>query len=278
MPTALLTALALCCFAGNSLFARLALGPEPGAAASFTAIRLASGALVLGALALRRPRSRGWVAPAALLAYALPFSLAYVRLPAGTGALVLFGAVQITLLSVGFARGERLRPAGWLGYFLAAGGLIALNLPGTQKPDLAGAALMALAGAAWGAYTLAGKSAADPIASNARSFLWSAIPAIAAAFAMREGMPSARTALLAAFSGAVTSGLGYAVWYRALRGLGALQAAGAQLSTPILTALAAIPLLDERMTLRLALSGAAVLGGVALATLSRPSAPKDGAR
>jgi drug/metabolite transporter (DMT)-like permease len=278
VQTAALTALALACFAGNSLLARLALGAEPSAAAAFTAVRLAAGALILGLLAARRPSAGGgWIPPFALFAYALPFSLAYVRIGAGTGALVLFGAVQLTMLAAGLARGERPRPLAWLGLALAVGGLAGLTWRGADRPDLAGSAPMALAGAAWGVYSLAGKSAPDPISANARAFLWSAPLAIVAALAISGTSPPApRTLLLAAVSGAVTSGLGYAVWYRALKGLSAMRAAVVQLAVPVIAALAAVPLLGEPMTARLALAGSAILGGVALAIAPRPAAGPGG--
>jgi drug/metabolite transporter (DMT)-like permease len=270
----LLTSLALACFAGNSLLARLALGAEPGAAASFTAIRLAAGAAVLAALSAGRLPARGWVPPLALLAYALPFSLAYVRIGASTGALILFGAVQLTMIAVGLARGERPRWTTWAGLALAAGGLAALLLPGATRPDPAGAALMALAGAAWGVYTLKGRTASEPVAANAQAFLWSSLAAVALAIPeAASALPTPRTALLAAVSGAVTSGLGYAVWYRALRGLGAVQAAILQLPTPVLTAFWAALLRGEAVTPRLVVAGTSVLLGVALATVPAARRP-----
>jgi drug/metabolite transporter (DMT)-like permease len=273
-----LTVLALLAFAANSILNRMALAGHLIDAASFTTIRLASGALVLAAVVCARAggvhplRGRGARGPLALFAYAAPFSFAYLRIGAAVGALVLFGSVQLTMIGWALARGERPTPRVWTGLGLAAGGLAFLVLPAATRPDPLGAALMMTAGAAWGVYSLAGKRASDPLAANARSFLWATPLALllslgraAAGTAFRV---EARGAALAVASGAVTSALGYAIWYRALRGLTATQAAIVQLAVPIIAGLGAVALLGEHPSERLILSATAVLGGVAL-VLSR---------
>jgi drug/metabolite transporter (DMT)-like permease len=275
---AALTLLALAAFAGNSLLCRAALRDTQIDPATFTALRLASGALVLWLIVRARGaavRTAGsWGSALALFAYASAFSFAYLSLTAATGALLLFGAVQVTMIGMGLARGERLRRLQWLGFALAFAGMVGLLLPGLSAPPLAGALLMIAAGIAWGVYSLRGRGAADPIATTAGNFLRSAPPAIALALA---ALPWARIdaagTTYALLSGAITSGLGYAVWYTALKGLKAASAATVQLSVPVLTALAAIVLLAEPLTLRLVLASAVVLGGIALVIFTpRPAA------
>lgn len=278
LETAAFTLLALVSFAANSILTRMALGPRIIGAATFTLTRLLSGAVVLVALA--RIQSGGWgslrgsgiMGPLALFGYAAPFSFAYLRIGAAVGALVLFGAVQLTMLGWGVARGERPSPRAWVGFALAAGGLIALVLPSASRPDPVGVGLMVLAGVCWGVYSLRGRSTTSPLAANARSFVLSVPMALVLTFALggRAGPPPPmRGILLAATSGAVTSGLGYAIWYRALRGLAATQAAFVQLSVPVLAAMGAVVILGERPTERLVGASAAVLGGLALAMSAR---------
>jgi drug/metabolite transporter (DMT)-like permease len=279
--TVALTTLALVAFAANSILNRMALAGHSIDAASFTAIRLTSGALVLAALVRARAgglhplRGGGARGPLALFAYAAPFSFAYLRLGAAVGALVLFGSVQLTMIGWALARGERPTPRVWTGLALAAGGLAMLMLPAATRPDPWGAVLMVTAGAAWGVYSLAGKRATDPLAANARGFLWATPLAIllvlARAAAGSALVVAARGAALAVVSGAVTSALGYAIWYRALRGLTATQAAIVQLAVPVIAGLGAVALLGEHPSQRLLVSATAVLGGVAL-VLSRRSA------
>lgn len=282
VETVALTALALVAFAANSILNRMALAGHSIDAASFTAVRLTSGALVLVALVraragdLRPPRGRSWQGPLALFAYAAPFSFAYLRLGAAVGALVLFGSVQLTMIGWALARGERPTPRVWLGLALAAGGLGMLMLPAATRPDPFGALLMITAGVAWGVYSLAGKRATDPLAANARGFLWAAPLALLLAAVARAatGAPLAiggRGAALAVASGAITSALGYAIWYRALRGLTATQAAIVQLAVPVIAGLGAVALLGERPSARLLVSAVAVLGGVALVLSRRPA-------
>jgi len=270
-----LTLLALIAFAANSLLNRMALAGHLIDATSYTAIRLASGAAMLALLVRARAgswrplRGRGLVGPLSLFAYALPFSFAYLRIGAAVGALVLFGSVQLSMIGWGLARGERPTPRVWMGMVLAAAGLAWLVLPAATRPDPIGTALMVIAGIAWGVYSLAGKRATDLLAANARSFLWATPLCLFVGATQTSSLhASARGAALGALSGAVTSGLGYAIWYRALRGLTATQAAIVQLSVPVIAASGAVILLHERLSNRLLISGVAVLGGLAL-VLSR---------
>lgn len=271
--TALLTAGAMAAFASNSLLCRAALANGSIDAVSFTSIRLLAGALVLVALVRGRWGGGGWIAAGALAAYAFAFSIAYLKLSAGTGALILFGTVQATMILWGLARGERPGVAEWLGLAMALGGLVALTLPGLTAPDPTGAALMAAAGLAWGVYTVRGKSAADPLAANAgnfaRSVTFAAVAAVVTTASGERFHFTATGAGLAVASGAVTSGLGYVLWYAALRGLSGMQAAIVQISVAPLAALGGIVFLDERLTTRLVVCGAVVLGGIALAVVGR---------
>lgn len=267
--TLLLTALAMLAFAGNSLLCRLALKHTDMDAVSFTAIRIASGALMLWLLLrLRRQplaATGNWRAAAALFVYAAAFSCAYLQLDAGAGALLLFGAVQLCMVASGLLRGERLNLQQALGFTLAAGGLVALLLPGASAPPLVGGLLMLLAGLAWGVYTLLGRQAGLPLAATAGNFIralpFAALLMLPFIDQLRLDLPGFIYALL---SGALTSGIGYAIWYSALPGLGALQAASVQLSVPVLAALGGALLLGEHISLRLALVSVAVLGGIAL--------------
>jgi len=273
---ALLLATALCAFAANSLLCRAAL--ETGAidAASFTGVRLASGAVVVSLFVRARGEqigSGGARAGLALCAYAVAFSLAYLRIPAGTGALILFGAVQVTMVGSGLARGERLLPRQWAGMLLALAGLCALLRPGQAAPDLRGAALMATAGVAWGVYSLLGRGSARPLAATAHNFLWS-VPLVALfVFVERDHLhASPRGVVLAVASGAIASGLGYAIWYAALRHVSASRAAIAQLIVPVLAALGGVLVLREAPSARLFVCGAVVLCGVAIAIAPRAAA------
>lgn len=280
MRTAVLTALALLCFAGNSLLCRAALRPGAIDPASFTLVRLASGAFVLLALDRARRerrtaplRGRELLAPAALFAYAIAFSFAYLRLTAGTGALVLFGTVQVTMLVAAVRAGERPRPPAWFGILVAIGGLVGLTFPGLGAPDPLGAALMGAAGVSWAIYTLRGRKTKDPIGTTAQNFVWS-LPLAgivwAARLAMTNGVHAEPDGLvLATLSGGIASGIGYAVWYTALPALSATSAAVLQLSVPALTAALAVLLLGEPLSARLILSSIAVLGGIGIVVRHR---------
>ncbi len=273
--TFLLVSLAMLAFAANSLLCRLALRGTGIDAASFTAIRLASGALVL-TLIVAWPQRRlqpvrgSWSSAAALFAYAAAFSFAYLELSAATGALLLFGAVQTTMISVGLWSGERFQKAQLLGFLLAIGGLAGLLLPGVAAPPPGAAALMVLAGIAWGMYSLRGRGQGDPTQATAGNFVrtlpWVLLLLLLAPL---PGMPDTRGILLAVASGALASGIGYALWYAALPALAATQAATLQLSVPVITAIGGVLFLGEALSLRLVLASIAILGGIALVVLKR---------
>jgi drug/metabolite transporter (DMT)-like permease len=260
---------AMIAFAGNSLLCRMALKQIDLDAASFTSIRLISGALVLWLIVRLRgeriAKAGSWLAALVLVTYAACFAIAYVSLPAGTGALLLFGSVQITMLGYGLWTGERLRSSQTIGLILALAGLIGLLLPGLTTPPLQGSLLMLGSGMAWGIYSLLGKGVANPIQVTAGNFLRAVPFAIAISGISRShlGWDGAGGGYAIA-SGAIASGMGYAIWYYALPHLQVTQAASVQLSVPVLAAIAAIPLLHEPMTLRLGIASFAVLGGIAL--------------
>lgn len=266
---AVLTVSAMLAFAGNSLLCRLALRDTAIDAASFTAIRLASGALVL-VLLLRlrglRPAAGGsWPMALMLFAYAALFSFAYRDLTAATGALLLFGAVQLTMMGWGLWQGERLAGLRLAGLLVAIAGLVVLLLPGLAAPPPLAAALMLGAGIAWGVYSLLGKGAGDPTAATGGNFLRSvAFAAVLALAASGHETVDSMGVLYAVLSGAVTSGLGYVLWYAALPALSATSAATIQLSVPAIAALGGAVLLAEPVTARLLLASAAILGGIAL--------------
>ena len=274
-----LTTMAMTAFAGNSLLCRLALKNTGIDAASFTAIRLVSGALALWLVARQFRSTRSgegnWLSALALFAYAAAFSFAYMSLPTGTGALLLFGAVQATMIGYGIWAGERLRALQLAGLALALGGLSGLLLPGVSAPPLAGSALMISAGIAWGIYSLRGKSAGDPTRVTAGNFLRAAPVAIALSLCVLlvKGVSLDAAGFgYAVASGALTSGIGYAIWYTALPALKATTAATVQLSVPVIAALGGIAFLGEPVTLRLLLASSAILGGIALVLQKRTAA------
>jgi drug/metabolite transporter (DMT)-like permease len=267
--TILLTLLAMLAFAGNSLLCRIALQQTAIDAASFTAIRLMSGAamlwLVVGLRGGGRVGAGSWTSALALFAYAAGFSFAYVSLPTATGALLLFGAVQVTMISHGLWAGERLR--GWQmgGFVLAFAGLVGLLMPGLSAPPLQGALLMLGAGMAWGIYSLRGKGAGDPTRVTAGNFLRTVPIALLLVLCMSRDMSLDHAGVgYAMASGALASGIGYAIWYTALPALKATTAATVQLSVPLIAAVGGIVFLSEPLTLRLMLASVAVLGGIAL--------------
>jgi drug/metabolite transporter (DMT)-like permease len=284
-----LTALAMLAFAGNSLLCRLALGRDLLDAGTFATVRVLSGALLLALLVSRLRRSathatddspyqprrharleaRDWVAAVALAVYLSGFTYAYRWLPAGTGALLLFGAVQLTMFAAALRGGERLRWVGWLGVALAVGGLCYLMAPGVTAPDPIGAGLMIAAGVAWGVYSLRGRGAVDPLRATAANFI-GAVPMVALVglFASTAHHVTGEGLLLAVASGAITSGLGYVIWYAALPLLSKARAATVQLSVPVIAALGGVLFLAEPLTLRLVVASIATLGGVAI-VLSR---------
>lgn len=270
------TTLAMLAFAGNSVLCRVALRDSQLDPASFTAIRLASGALVLCLLVLLRGKGGlqgNWRSALALFGYAAGFSFAYVNLDAGTGALILFGAVQASMIGYGWVRGERLRQLQILGLLLAIGGLLFLLLPGANAPQPKAAAMMVLAGVAWAFYSLLGRGSTDPLAATAGNFLRS-LPALVplAALYYSHLHWDSQGALYAILSGALASGIGYAIWYAALPHLKAMQAASVQLSVPIIAAVAGSLLLGEQLSLQLLIASVAVLGGIALILLIKAKA------
>ncbi len=287
--TGALTALTMVAFAANSLLCREALAAGAIDPVAFTTLRVVSGAALLLPLAPRldRPRRPAGAGAASagregslraaltMYLYAITFALAYVTLDAGVGALIMFGAVQATMIGAGLRRGERPRPVQWVGLAVAVVGLVALLRPGAAAPDLFGVALMITAGVTWGLYTLHGRGSTRPLATTAGNFGRAAPLALAAgalAAATAGLQATAYGALLAVTSGALTSGLGYALWYRALRGHTATTAAISQLSVPVIAAAGGVLLLGEALTARLVVGGALVLGGVAAASWPRRAA------
>jgi drug/metabolite transporter (DMT)-like permease len=269
----LLAALAVLAFAGNSLLCRLALRPGWIDATSFALIRIASGAATLLLLSTVRigmrttMRCGSWTSAVALTSYAAPFALAYVELDAGTGALVLFGAVQITMITAGIAGGERPPLRFWLGFAAAIAGLVVLLLPGATAPSVAGLLWMTVAGVSWGVYSLRGRSAEDPCATTAANFaLATPMCAVLSVFcaAANPIVMEPSGVLIAALSGAVPSGLGYVVWYAAVRHIPRTTAALAQLTVPIVAACGGIAWFSEPVTLRLCTAALLTLGGAAI--------------
>lgn len=284
---AALTSLAMVAFACNSLLCRVALKHTGIDAASFTTIRLMSGAIMLWLIVqMSRGTQTGrgsWRSAFALFVYAAGFSFAYVSLPASTGALLLFGAVQATMIGHGIWAGERLRRLQLVGLVLALGGLVGLLLPGLSAPPVLGSFLMLSAGVAWGVYSLRGKGAGDPTRVTAGNFL-RAVPMAAALSVLMHGATSLDDAgvLYAVASGAVASGIGYAIWYTALPALKTTNAATVQLSVPIIASIGGTVFLDESASVRLVLASVAILGGIALvirekqnANDAQPVAPAD---
>jgi drug/metabolite transporter (DMT)-like permease len=302
--TLLFTALALMAFAANSLMCRLALGGGSIDPASFTSIRLLSGAAMLAMIGVVRAQAGGglqaqgvplqggpkraalrggapkrralrddagaWMPAVALFLYAITFSLAYVSLPVATGALILFGAVQTTMLAAAIRSGERPAPYEWGGLGVAIAGLIYLVSPGLTAPSLMGATMMAASGVAWGWYSLLGRRSVDPVRDTTVNFGRSVPLTVGASVLAIGGWHlTAPGAAFAALSGGITSGLGYVVWYAALPRLTATRAATVQLATPVLTATGGVLFLSERISPRLAVSAVLILGGISLAVFGR---------
>jgi len=265
-----LTAAALIGFAANSLLTRGALGAGRLDAATFTCIRLLTGALTLAVLARVRRSGpvveRGsWLSAAELAGYAVFFTLAYTRIGAGVGALILFGSVQVTMIGTGLVRGERPGLVDWLGFGLAIAGLMTFTLPGASAPDPIGFALMMAAGACWGAYSLAGRRSRDPLGATAGNFLRASLAGlIFAAVAFNMWHVTGTGVGLAAASGSLASGVGYTLWYAALPSLAAWRAAVLQLVVPLLTAIAAKTMLGEALSTQLIVAGLLIAAGVGL--------------
>jgi drug/metabolite transporter (DMT)-like permease len=271
----LLTVVAMTAFATNSILCRMALGAHAIDAASFTAVRLGSGALTLAMLTLFLRGYHGlsagsWLSGFQLFLYAVAFSFAYISLSAGTGALILFGAVQATMIISGLLAGERPHPLQWAGLAIALAGLIYLVFPGMEAPSPHGALLMALAGLAWGLYSLRGRGVKDPVYQTAGNFIRAVPFALVVWAASVQGIQARpRGILLAILSGSLASGIGYVIWYTALRGLSATRAATVQLPVPLLTAFGGVIFLAEAFTLRLLIASILILGGVGLTVVAK---------
>jgi drug/metabolite transporter (DMT)-like permease len=267
--TLILTILAMMCFAGNSLLCRLALRFTNIDAASFTTIRLLSGALILWLIVRMRSGTRNangsWLSGLALFSYAACFSFAYISLSAGTGALLLFGAVQVSMISYGLSRGEKFTRQQAVGLVISLLGLVGLLLPGIAAPPIWGAALMLAAGASWGVYSLRGRGVSDPIGITAGNFARALPFAVGLSLLTLSGASLDRAGVLfAVASGMLASGIGYAIWYTALRGLSSSSAAIIQLSVPVIAAIGGVAFLGEVLSMRLVVASIAILGGIIL--------------
>jgi drug/metabolite transporter (DMT)-like permease len=272
-----LTALAMLAFAANSLLCRLALAPALIDASSFATLRVAAGTLTLAIIALATGRrSRPTVDQAAVLAlfgYMVCFSFAYLSLSAGTGALILFGAVQLTMFVAALRAGESFAPLAWVGLSCALLGLVYLVSPGLAAPDPLGATLMAAAGFSWGIYSLRGRRAIDALSATTSNFALT-LPLVAiVSLLARQGIHVSKAGVAYALaSGTIASGLGYVVWFAAVRRLAATTAATVQLSVPVIAAFGGIVLLGEALSLRLIVASAATLGGIWLVLAQRAKA------
>jgi drug/metabolite transporter (DMT)-like permease len=269
--TAMCTAAAMVAFAGNSVLTRLALGRAEIDAATFSTLRIAGGAgMLLATTALAdsgKVRLTGsWVSAAVLFFYVIPFSFAYNSLTTGTGALILFALVQATMMVAAVSAGERPHSSQWIGLALASSGLIYLVFPGLKAPSSSGSVLMAIAGIMWGVYSLRGRGTVNPLQLNMSNFVRTLPLVVMVNLLIRSQIHMTTSGVLLALgSGAITSGLGYVVWYTALRNLTAMRAAIVQLMVPVLAGAGGVLFLGETVSLRLVVSGIAVLGGIALA-------------
>ena len=270
-----LTVLAMLAFAANSLLCRLALGAQLIDPASFAAVRVFTAAATLIPIVLARWRTRGrgggdWRSAGVLFAYLVSFSFAYQSLSAGTGALILFGAAQLTMIGSALRAGESFPPVARAGFILAVAGLVVLVAPGVTAPNPIGALLMGIAGLAWGLYSLLGRGAGDPLEVTVNNFIYlvPCVIVLGLAFAAERHL-SQKGLALAALSGSLASGLGYVAWYAAQKRLSAITAATVQLSVPVIAALGGLVLMTEHVTLRLALASCATLGGIAIVLTRR---------
>lgn len=293
------TVTAMLAFAGNSVLCRLALEQFTIDPASFTLIRLLSGAIVLTILLLSVPKlmlpeqplsadgaansnevhankcfrlfslkQSTWLGGLSLFAYAACFSFAYISLPTGTGALILFAMVQITMLSYALVKGSRFSVAQWFGFAMALVGLVYLFLPGLSAPPLLGATLMGIAGIAWGVYSILGKRVANPTQSTTENFIRASIITLLLSLIFINDISiSLQGAVLAIASGALTSGIGYAIWYAVLPFLKAASSASLQLTVPVIATIGGMVWLGEEISIRLALASISILGGVAIVVL-----------
>lgn len=274
--TLVFTILAMIAFAANSVLCRLALGNNTIDASSFTILRLLSGTLVLMTIIglkynKKRTTSKGsWIASSMLFLYAITFSFAYITLDTGTGALIMFGSVQITILLLSFITGTRLHLSEWTGVAIAFTGFVYLVLPGVTSPSLAGFILMTIAGFAWGIYTLKGQGSDAPLMDTSYNFLRTMpFVIILTIIALQNVSFTTEGIILAVLSGGIASGIGYMIWYVALGGLSSTQAAVVQLSVPVLAAMGGVIFMSEAVTLRLTISSLLILGGILLVVLGR---------
>lgn len=272
--------MALVAFAANSILCRMALREGVIDPAAFSTVRFLSGAVILSLIAVRVqrpffPLPGSWTAAIVLALYALPFAFSYTQLSAGTGALILFGCVQLTMPAAALYEGERPHAVQWMGLVIALAGLVTLVFPGLTAPSPAAAALMATAGVCWGLYSLGGRGAANPLLQNTGNFV-RAVPLIAAAslLAAPRFHIEPRGVLLSMASGAIATGLGYVVWYAALRGLSAVRASVVQLAVPVIASGGGVFLLSEQVTVRLVLSTVLVLGGITMAIVGGAQSPR----
>ncbi len=281
MKTVVLTCLALTAFASNSVLCRLALDGDTIDAVSFTVIRLIAGIVTLCTIVivqsgLKKPTLTGsWTASFMLFLYAITFSLAYISLNTGTGALILFGSVQISMIMISILTGSRLHATEWLGIAVAFAGIVYLVIPGVDAPSLAGFVLMTTAGIAWGVYTLKGRNSSNPLLDTSSNFIRT-LPLVAILLII--SIPGANVTgngiVLAVLSGGLASGIGYSIWYAALKNLTATQAAVVQLSVPIIAALGGVTIVSEPLTVRLMLSSVVILGGITIVIMSRYRIPQ----
>ena len=276
MKIIVLTSLALIAFAANSVLCRLALGGGAIDAGSFTVIRLISGVIVLIVIAATQYKAGSinsygrWPASSMLFLYAVTFSYAYISLGTGTGALILFGSVQITMILSSLIAGTKLQRTEWAGVVVAFGGFVYLVMPGVSAPSLTGFLLMSTAGIAWGLYTLMGRESSNPLMDTTLNFARTLpLVIILMIFTFQNAELSLKGVALAALSGGVASGVGYTIWYSALRGLSSTQAAVVQLSVPIIAALGGVVIMSESISMRLFLSTALILGGIFLVISSQ---------
>lgn len=276
LKTSLLTSLALIAFAANSVLCRLALGNESIDASSFTVIRLLSGAFALFIIFCMNGNrteasSKGsWSASFLLFTYAITFSIAYLSVDTGTGALILFGSVQITMILLSIASGTRLHASEWLGLIMAFTGFIYLIYPSISSPSINGLILMTISGISWGLYTLMGKRSKNPLMDTTYNFVRT-IPfvVVLAVFTIQHISYSSEGVILAILSGAITSGIGYTIWYIALRDLSSTQAAVVQLSVPVIASVGGVLFVSESVTQRLIVSAIIVLSGILMVILGK---------
>ncbi len=289
LRVAISAAIAMLAFAANSVLARLALGGSEMSAPGYTGVRMVAGALMLGAILYLRARRQGeahfeingsWRAAAALLGYALAFSIAYLMVGAGTGALVLFASVQIGMLAWAIIKGDRPGPLEWLGFAIASAALVYLVSPGLVAPPLLGTVLMVAAGLSWAAYSILGQGSRSPLADTAGNFIRCLPFGIVLIASADMGQMSGPGVFYAIASGAIASGLGYAVWYSVLPSLKRTSAAFIQLTVPAIAAAGGVLLIGEPLSARLLIASAGILSGVALALLAaqwRRGRRQDGA-